>query len=215
MSETDSFIQEVTEEVRRDRMFAFWKKWGLVIGAVIAVIVAGTALWTWLDHQAEEAARARGALFLETDPADVDAQADLVAEIDGSAAVIAGLRRAAALATSGDREGAVAVWRDIAADETLSAAFRDLALLQALRAEATTGQPSALIAELGPLIATGAPYRLLAMELRAALHLNAGDPGAAHEDLRRILVDPAATEEMRLRAQEVLLATGGAGTGNG
>ena len=27
MSDTDSFIQEVTEEVRQDRMFALWKKW--------------------------------------------------------------------------------------------------------------------------------------------------------------------------------------------
>ena len=215
MSDTDSFIQEVTEEVRRDKMFAFWKKWGLAIGIVITAIVAATAAWTWLDHQAREAARERGALFLETEPEDVEAQALLVEQIDGAAAVVARMRYAAALAASGDRAGASAAWRAIAAEPDLTATYSDLVLLQAIRADATTGKPLDLIGELGPLIGGDAPYRLLAMELRAALYLNAGDVTAAHEDLRRILDDPSATEDLRIRAQEGLLATGGAGAVDG
>jgi hypothetical protein len=42
VSETDSFIQEVTEEVRHDRMFRLWKKYG-------PYAVAGPMRWPgWL-----------------------------------------------------------------------------------------------------------------------------------------------------------------------
>ena len=44
MSESDSFIQEVTEEVRQDRMFALWKKWGPYVLAAIVIAVGGAAI---------------------------------------------------------------------------------------------------------------------------------------------------------------------------
>ena len=43
MSETDSFIQEVTEEVRQDQMLRYWKKYGAYVIGGVALIVAGAA----------------------------------------------------------------------------------------------------------------------------------------------------------------------------
>ena len=51
MSETDSFIQEVTEEVRQDRMLAYWKKWGPFILGGVVLVVGAAAAWSWWQSQ--------------------------------------------------------------------------------------------------------------------------------------------------------------------
>ena len=43
MSETDSFIQEVSEEVRKDRLFALMRKYGWIAVLVVLLVVSGTA----------------------------------------------------------------------------------------------------------------------------------------------------------------------------
>ena len=60
MSETDSFIEEVTEEVRRDRLFAFFRRFGWILVLTIILIV-GYAAWTeWQKSQFEASARVFG-----------------------------------------------------------------------------------------------------------------------------------------------------------
>jgi len=58
VSNPDSFIEEVTEEVRRDRLFAAFRKYGWIGGLVVLGIVGGAAWNEWQKNQA--AARAQG-----------------------------------------------------------------------------------------------------------------------------------------------------------
>ena len=48
MSDTDSFIEEVSEEVRRDRLYNFFRKYAWVGVLVVLTIVGGTA---FLEYQ--------------------------------------------------------------------------------------------------------------------------------------------------------------------
>jgi hypothetical protein len=208
LSESDSFIQEVTEEVRQDRMFALWKKWGAYVLAGLVLIVGAAAFWSW--NQAQERARAedRGAALLAPD-ADPEA---LVGSLEPPAEIVAEFAAAARLGRSGEMTEAARRYRGISARNDIAEHYRQLALLQAVRLEAAAlesgADPSAALAELAPLI-EGSPYALLARELAAALHLRAGDREAAHAELQAILADPAATSSLRLRAQEMLTASGG------
>ena len=43
MSETDSFIEEVSEEVRKDRLFAIMRKYGWIALLAVLLMVSGTA----------------------------------------------------------------------------------------------------------------------------------------------------------------------------
>ena len=209
MSDADSFIQEVTEEVRQDRMFRLWKKYApFVIGALLLVI-AGTAGWSWYKQWQIEKARELGGRFLATDIASVEAQEKLAAEVEGPARLVARLRLAAAKALAGDAAGAAALYREIAAEPGLEPLYADFARLQAVRVAAGSLAAEEAIAELEPLVAEGRPYRLLALELRAAVKLNSGDVEGAHEDLRAVLNDPGATRTLRERARAMLLASGG------
>ena len=51
VSDSDSFISEVSEEVRRDRMFALWRKYGPFLIGAIALIVAAAGLKAYLDAE--------------------------------------------------------------------------------------------------------------------------------------------------------------------
>ena len=204
MSETDSFIQEVTEEVRRDQMFALWKKWGpFVIGGVV-LVVAAAAAWTWMQQQQRAAAEARGSAFIAADPDATEELTALPDQVDGPGRVIAEMVAAAALAKAGDAEAAGQRYAEIAGRAGLAPEYADFAQLQAIRLGAV--EPGAA---LDALIFEDRPYRLLALELRAALRLEAGETEAAHADLNAILADPAATGALRRRAFAVLTASGG------
>ncbi|MGR3466542.1 MAG: hypothetical protein ACU0CI_01575, partial [Shimia sp.] len=60
MSETDSFIAEVDEEVRRDRMMGYLRRYGWIAVLLILIIVGGTAYNEWSKARSEASAQATG-----------------------------------------------------------------------------------------------------------------------------------------------------------
>lgn len=208
MSETDSFIQEVTEEVRQDQMLRYWKKYGpFAIGGVV-LIVAAAAGWNWMMAQEQAEAEARGAAFLSADPGDPAQMEALVSEIEGPGNLIAELSAADALALGGNVDEAVARYAAIAGSEGIDPVYRDLATLQQVRV-AASADPSTSTAPLDALIEADGPYRLLALELRGSLRIASGDSAAGHADLNAVIRDPEATGNLRQRAGALLTSTGG------
>ena len=209
MSETDSFIREVTEEVRQERMLTYWKKWGPYIIGGVLVIVGAAAGWSWMQAQKKAEAEARGAVFIAADPEQSEQLIALPGQIEGPAKLIADLSAASAMAAEGRNEEAAEAYRAIAGQTGIEPVYGHLAALQALRLDAAAGKTDGAIEAIGALTGAKAPYRLLAMELRAALHLRAGETDAGHTDLHAILDDPTATADLRRRAIAILTATGG------
>ncbi|MEO1600941.1 MAG: hypothetical protein AAFU49_10805 [Pseudomonadota bacterium] len=207
MSETDSFIREVSEEVQQDRMFALWKRYGpYVIGGITAIVAASAAL-NWLAWQEREAAAARGGAFLSAEPT-VEGRSALVEALEGPAVPVAQLQLAAIQADNGETDAAIETYRQVAATPGLKRAYSDLAALHAARLEAPTLAPDAAEALLAPMLEENAPYRLLALELRAVLRLNANNQDAARADLETILADPGLTRGLNARAQQLLAILG-------
>jgi hypothetical protein len=209
LSETDSFIQEVTEEVRQDRMFALWKKWGPYVLGGVALIVGAAAYWNWTITQKEADAKVRGGTFLAADAENLEHQLALPEKIDGPAKLIAELTAAGALLDAGNHAEAITRYGAIATQPGLPVEYADLAALQAARAKAAAGETGGLVEALDALAGADRPYRLLAMELRAAVRISAGEVAIGHADLLAIMADPEATVGLRRRAEAVLTATGG------
>ena len=206
MSETDSFIQEVTEEVRQDRMFALWKKWGPYVIGAVALIVAAAAAWSWKISEDRKAAEARGSILINTDLGESGELAALPGKIDGAAKLVAEMVAAAGQARAGETAAAAAAYAEIAGRPGLEPEYADLATLQAVRLGAEGIDAAAAIDR----IADGSgPYRLLAKEMRATRAAAAGDGEAAHAELNEIIADPGTTASLQQRAVALLLATGG------
>ncbi len=213
MSNNDSFIDEVSEEVRRDKLYATLRRYGWLIAALVVLIVGGAAANEWLKarraSQAEAAGEAFRAAYAETDAAMRAADLGDVAASAPRAAVLARLAEAGAKAQAGDTEGAAALLGEVAGDGSAGELYRSLAALQRVMLLGSAMDPSERQATLELLVNPGAPFRPLALEQRALMRLEAGDKVAALADLEALIAEPLSGEALRGRARQLIIAAGG------
>lgn len=204
MSDSDSFIKEVSEELRRDRMNRLWRRfgpWGIGV-AVAAVIAAGAV--TWMDQRRQAAAEAAGGALMQaalagSAQAQASAFAQAARELSAGPALIARLSQAAALAEAGDAAAAAEVLDGVAQAGDVDPLYRDLAAFKALTLRAATLTPAERARAFTPFAAESAPFRLLALEARAAAMIEAGDLSAARADIAAARTDPMLTPNLRQR----------------
>ncbi|MEM1275496.1 MAG: tetratricopeptide repeat protein [Pseudomonadota bacterium] len=207
MSDTDSFIREVNEEIERDRMNRMLRKWGPFVALGILLIVGAAAAWNWKQDQDRQAREDVGRILLSADPLEIQDNQDL---LTGGAAILGQLRLAEIELSENNIEAALRHYDAVANNPEAAPAYADLAALRILRLRAVQEPPSDLLPLVDPLTEPERPYRLLALELRAVLLLNDGQVNDAHADLRAIITDPERTGNLQGRAQQLLRASGGA-----
>ncbi|WP_316014176.1 tetratricopeptide repeat protein [Roseobacter sp. HKCCA0434] len=209
MSETDSFIDEVSEEVRRDRLYTYARRYGWIAVLAVLLIVGGAAWNEWREARDTTAARERGAALdtalAEEDPA---ARAETLAGIEESTAIVT-LAEATALSEAGEAAEAASLLDAMIEDPDTPATYVALATLRRVALPGAVPPPEDAIALLDPVIAEDGPMVPLALEQRGLAHLAAGDVDAAHEDFRFALEDPLTTAALRDRVGQMILATGG------
>ncbi len=212
MTATDSFIEEVTEEVRRDRLFGYFRRYGW-IAAVLVVLLVGAAAWNEYSKSTERAAaeelgdRILGALEAE----DSSARAAALEAIGASgdyAPVVAMLLSDEAM-ESGDSDGAIEALRSVIEDSSQQELYRDLATLKLAILSASELAPADRVAMLEPLASAGAPFRVLAEEQLALAEIERGDRSAALARLQALVEDSEAGAGLRQRARLLILALGG------
>ncbi|MCL7465823.1 tetratricopeptide repeat protein [Phaeovulum sp. NW3] len=208
MSETDSFIDEVTEEVRRDRLFALMRRYGWIGIVVVLGIVGGAAFNEWKKARDAAAAQAFGDSVLAALESQDRAAALGALSADGGRGAVLGLMQAAEALAAEDRAGALARLEAIGADANLPASLRDLARIKAVIVAGDLMDPAARDAALAALAAPGAPYRALAMEQQALVHAGAGRHDEAVALARQILAEAGVTAGLQQRATELIVALG-------
>lgn len=212
MSNTDSFIEEVTEEVRRDRLFALLKRWGWLAVVLVVLIVGGAGWNEWRKAQAEAEAQALGdAIYAALDQNEAEARAESLARIQasGSAGAVAALLLAAEQEAVGDVGAAIATLEGVVTDGEVPQDYRDLAALKSLMLSAGTMDEATRRAALGNLAQPGQTFRLVAMEQVALSHVREGETEAALDQLAAIIEDAETGEALRDRAQSLTIALGG------
>lgn len=212
MSETDSFIEEVTEEVRRDKLFGYLKKYGWIAVVMVFGAVGTTA---WLEYQKAQhtaAAQALGDQILAANgqATSKERAAALAAIVPaaGDAAVVVQFQQAGELVAANDKAGALVVLDAIAANSTLSE-YRDQAVLKALILRGKDMDQAARSSALEDLAVAGKPYRPLAQEQLAVMAIESGDTAKAINLLSALFLDSQATGALRSRASQMIIALGG------
>ncbi|MEM9641026.1 MAG: hypothetical protein AAGA19_05955 [Pseudomonadota bacterium] len=212
MSNTDSFLEEVSEEVRRDRMIQFLTKNALWIGLGVFVIIAGAVYFEWRSSSAQAAAEARGdALWqaLETDDPAARLEALTAIEMPGDDGLsFLNMQRAAALLAADDREGASAILQQIASGGQGSATLRDIARLKLVSISADILPVQERLDILNALMVDGHALRGAALEQRALIRLAEGNMAGAAEDLRALLIDIRTSDVAKQRASQLLSVLG-------
>ncbi|SMY09089.1 tetratricopeptide repeat protein [Flavimaricola marinus] len=212
MSDSDSFINEVTEEVRRDQLYATFRRYGWIAVVVVLAIVGGAAWNEYSRSQSEAAAQAVGdALLTALEDDDVDARVAALAEIDaeGSAAALVALMTANEQQIAGQTEAAIATLDRVAIAADVPQDYRALASLKSLMLGAGIMDEDSRRAGLEALAVPGNPYRMLALEQLALAEVAAGETDAALARLTTMIEDAEATESLRERAVGLIVALGG------
>ncbi|GGH26523.1 hypothetical protein SAMN05444007_10364 [Cribrihabitans marinus] len=213
MSDSDSFIDEVTEEVRRDRLFLLLRRWGW-IGALLIVAVVGGAAWKEY-RKAQEAARSQAlgdgiiaALAADDAAARAEALEQLSADSTGGQAVLR-MMTAGALTEAGRTDAAVAALQAVAGDGELPQVYRQIAGFKALTLQGDTLPVADRRLQFEALTAPGAPLRLLAEEQLALIDIEEGETDAAISRLRAMVQDAEAGPDLQQRATQLIVALGG------
>lgn len=214
---TDIFT-EVEEDLRRERAKRLWDRYGWIATAALLAVVLGTAGWQgWKWHQAREAAAAATRYLAAMQAAEANRPAEaagdfatLLRDAPAGYRLLARFQEAAARARAGERDIALAMWDQLAADGATPQPYRDLAALMSVLHQADTGDPAALSARLSGLDRPDGAFRFSARELQAVLAERQGQRERAVTILRSLAEAADAPVAMRARASETLGALTGA-----
>lgn len=218
-NQDDSFIREVNEELRSDRMRDAWRRYGKILIAAAVILVVGTAGWRGYEYwQSREAAKS-GDVFLtalnQIEAGNLDAAKQTLAQLKqeghGSYPVLAQLRAATLLSEAGDTAAAISAFSSIGKDRDVPDAVRDAAKLRAGWLLVDTGTYEQVSAEVEELSNDGNPFRFSAREILGLSAYRLKDYSRAQEWFEAISNDPQAPRNVLNRAQimlEVMTADG-------
>jgi hypothetical protein len=210
VSESDeSLFREVDEEVRQDQYKKIWKQYGNYFTAAavaVVVLVAGFKGWQyWQLSQSEKAARVYAEAVTKLEEGKTaDADAAFAAIDHAGYAKLGNLRQAAALASQGKTDEAVALYDALANDQKSEQSIRDLARVRAGYILVDKLAPAELISRLGAFDNEESPWRGLAREIFALAAYRTGDYGMADRYLNAIIADQGVALGLRQRAQTLL-----------
>jgi hypothetical protein len=218
---TDSFIREVDEELRGDRMRTIWRRFGpWIIGAAVGVVavVAINEGWSW--WQRSNAAAASDQFYSALDVAEGGDIPGAITALDavetsgsGGYPILARFREAALLAKDGRTDEAIAAYDGLSTSVT-EARVRELALLMAANLLVDRGDVAAVRQRVGSLDVPDNPLRNAAREAIGLAQYSAGDIDAALETFEALIADPQVNQDLAGRVQIYVMQLVAEGAGN-
>lgn len=202
----DNIFREVDEELRSDRMRAFWRRFApYVIGAAVAVValVAVNEGWSW--YHSNNAAQSSDELYAAFDlieggdlPAAQTALDKVIADGSGRYPMLAEFRKAGVLAKEGNTAEAVAAY-DALSSSLDNVRLRELALVLAGNLLIDSGSLADVQSRVETIATEGNPLRNAAREALGLAQYKAGDFAAAQASFEAVVNDPLSQSTMRNR----------------
>ena len=219
MSNSDGFIEEVTEELRRDQMMATLKRYGWIAVLVVLLIVGGAAFSEYRKAQTRAQAEGLGDAILTALNNDEAAARvsglQAVEAIDPQAAAVLALLTASEQLAADDLGGAVANLDAVAANSEIPLIYRQIAQFKALTLQSESMSAAERKQGFEALGAAGGNLSLLAQEQLALIAVQEGDIETAIATYQAVLSDAGVTPDLQQRALQVIVALGGEPEFNG
>lgn len=199
---TDIF-REVEEDVRRERVERFWNAYRTWIIAFVVLVFAGIGGWQlWDRHDRELRSQAASQMMAAqriTNARDAANAFHDLSDAPHGYGKLAKLAQANAMVAAGQRDDGVALYKQLAADD--SGVVGTTARLRAAWALADTAGRVQLNDLLAPLMTSGNPWRQNAQEVLAYADYRALDIKSALAKFTALSLDPEAPDQLRARAK--------------
>ena len=212
MSDTDSFIDEVNEEVQRDRLYGLIRRYGWIAILLVFLIVGGAS---WNEYRkAQERAQAEAfgdslMTVLQSGEPQAQATALLGLEAPEEAEPLKQLLIAATTAAGDDSSAVVAVLETLSGNADAPRVYRDLAALK-LVAQGGEAVPADIRENLiAQITVPGAPYRVLGLEQQVLYLVEQGKVDEAIGEANTLLQETGVSAGLQQRLAQLIVALGG------
>jgi hypothetical protein len=204
VSENESFIDEVTEEVRRDKLYLFLKRYGWIGVIAIVSIVLGSVFIEFRTNSRNNAAEQLGDSLVKSlgnmDQDNADGVQGLSEFLD-SKSLISLIFQAKNFEMQLEHEDALRTYDKIIDTNDVPRGISDFAKFkQLLLSKEDRIKMEKLLLE---LISPDSSFNLLALEQKVLFNISNGDLEAAFSNLELILNDPEASQGLKSRISQV------------
>lgn len=204
-------MREVDENLRRDRMQDFGKKYGALLIAAVVLLLAGIGGWLYWQNRQQEQAAAQSeelmSIYSDIGAGKTEQATKRLQPLETSdnevVRALALLTEAAVALEGNDRAAALSNYRALADDGDLPESYQDLGLIRATALEFDTLKPEEVVARLEPLTKPGNPWFGSAGELTAMAYLKQGQKDRAGRLFAAMAADPQVPETIRSRSVQI------------
>lgn len=213
---SETFLREVDENLRRDQMRDFGKKYGGWLIAAVVLLLAASGGWIyWQQRQVERSGKQVEQLAevyrnIGTGKMDKAAQQLDYLSKSGREAVAAsaGFARAALAIEQHDNKLATAKYRELANDDDLPQAYREIALIRQTALEFDQIPPEEVVSRLKALAKPGGPWFGTAGEMTAMALIKQGKKDEAGRLYAAIARDKSVPQPIRERSVQIASSLG-------
>jgi len=202
VSENESFIDEVTEEVRRDKLYLLLKRYGWV-PVILIIIVILTSIFIEIRNNAKVIeAENLGDLLANSLSGDTEVKAILSNDISSTPkSLIALLLEAKILENKLEYQTAIATYQTVLNREEIPTSLRDFVKFKLVLL--VKDDPIGVKKLIGDLINPDGSFYLLALEQKVLIEIGEKRWNEAIANLNLILADPDVSQGMISRATQI------------
>ncbi len=208
MSNTDSFIEEVAEEVRRDSWFRFLKRWGWVGFVLVIALVGGSSFNEWNKRSIETAGQLFGdSILVSTKQNDTGVELENI-KTDNKRQKIIIANLSASRAVSENRlDDSIKTLTDIVNLSEIPAVYQELAAfkLALLLKDRGLKTLEERFEAFENLSVQGSAFRQLAREQQAIILVEQGKLEMAIKILDELSEEAGVSEGLKRRISQLLI----------
>jgi hypothetical protein len=206
MSDAELF-REVDEDYRRERMVAFWRRYGTIFLGLAVAAMIGSAGYNYYVNREIARKAADTEVFEEllnnVRPGDeaesIVALSTFAAGASPAQATLARFAEAAIKQRMGNVVAAAQVYHQIADGDQASPEMKDLAVVRLGYIAADEDKPEPLLPRLEAIAAKASPWRYSAREAIALIKAKAGDKAEAARLFAALAADAGAPPDLAAR----------------
>lgn len=208
--QTDHFMREVQDEMRKERLARTWDRYGIFFIAAAVLLILGVASYQYAQYSSRVARETAGLEFESAARLAAQGKAQeahqafetMIKSAPPGYGTLARLRNAASYAAEGKRDEAVASYDSVSKDTGADPLLRDFATLQAAMLRVDSADWTEMQNRLKDLASDGNAWRAPARELLGLAAMKAGNQDEARKIFEQILADttvpPAVAERTRI-----------------
>ena len=205
MSDTDSFIEEVSEEVRRDRLFKIFKKYGWVAVVIVILLVGGAAFNEYRKISNQKRAAELGDKLYQIMELDLNARLSLLENLNPKHAegkALVQLIEANTFAELGNIDNAIKVLEDVSDNPDYSSIYTETADFKSILL--SDNDLTEKLEKLQTYSQPGSAFRNIALEETSLIQIKLDQISEAIITLTNLLQEPTINQGQAKRSSDLL-----------